>query len=451
MTDRAYLRISLDTLASGSIAKQRAALTKAADGEPVFYADESVSGSKVPFAKRPEGARLLSDLHAGDRVLVTKLDRMGRNTEDVLATVRRITEAGASVRFTEQDIDTSGPVGQLLLTILAAVAQMEAAMIAERRRESLVAFKAEGRHAVGEAPFGLQSAPNPTGRGLVLRPHPEEAPALREAVERLYAGTPLSTLAADLGILDTRLGRVLRNERLAGVLEQTPDGPRLDPDMAVFTLVEWDRLQKHLTSRPVKTWTPSEGIGAALSCSECGDRLYFNAAKVPTEATYRCRGVAANHKEGGRPRAAVTAHNAEARVESLFLDAMGDLPVTITVTEESDAARTEGIALARMRLKAAEEALSAAKTREEHLAATDAHWDALEAVEAAKALPVQSFSVVKQTGETFADLYARGGADRVNALQLAGRWVVSPGRLPLADKVRFFADADLWVEANDGK
>ncbi len=451
MTDRAYLRISLDTLTSGSIAKQRTALTKAAIGTPVFYADESVSGSKIPFAERPEGARLLADLRKGDRVLVTKIDRMGRNTEDLLATVRRITEAGASVRFTEQDIDTSGSVGQLLLTILAAVATMESDMIGERRRESLVAFKAEGRHAVGEAPFGLQSSPNPTGRGLVLRPHPAAAPALRAAVARLYEGTPLSTLAADLGILDTRLGRVLRNDRLAGVLEQTPEGPRLDPDMAVFSLVEWDRLQKHLAARPIKTWSPSEGIGAALSCSECGERLYFNAAKVSTEATYRCRGVAAEHKGGGRPRAAITAHNAEARVEALFLDAMGDLPVTITVTEESDAARTEAIALARMRVKAAEVALSAAKTREEHSAATAAHWDALEAVEAAKVLPVTSFSVVRETGDTFADLYARGGADRVNALQLAGRWTVSPGRLPLAEKVRFFADADLWAGAAEGK
>jgi DNA invertase Pin-like site-specific DNA recombinase len=440
MTDRAYARISLDTAASGSISKQRAALTKAADGEPVFYVDESVSGSKVDFADRPAGRRLLADLKAGDRVLVTKIDRAARNVRDLLGLVERIRKAGASIRFLGQDIDTSGPNGRFTLTLLGAVAEMEAAMIGERRKESLAVFKDEGRHAVGDAPYGLEAAPNPNGRGLVLRPHPVEAPALRDAVERLHAGASIMSLADDLGILNTRLGRVLRNDRLAGVLEQTPDGPRLDPDMAVFTFAEWDRLQRRFADSPPRTWEPSSGIGAALSCAVCGERLYLNKAANPAHSVYKCRGVRGH--DDGKARASVMVGNAEAHVESLFLAAMGHLPVTETVTEHSDVARTEANALARLHMAGARKAQDAANGPEEERAADDAYKAARAALRAAEALPVSTFSMVRETGETFADAYARGGADRVAVLTIAGRWVVAPGRLPIAEKVRFMPDAE---------
>lgn len=441
MTDRAYARISLDTAASGSISKQRAALSKAADGKPVFYIDESVSGSKVNFADRPAGSRLLKDLKNGDRVLVTKIDRAARNVRDLLGLVERIGKAGASIRFLGQDIDTSGANGRFTLTLLGAVAEMEAAMIGERRKESLAAFKIEGRHAVGDAPYGLEAVPNPNGRGLVLRPHPVEAPALRDAVERLHAGASIMSLADDLGILNTRLSRVLRNDRLAGVLEQTPEGPRLDPAMAVFTFTEWDGLQRLFAAHPARTWEPSSGIGAALSCEVCGERLYLNKAANPAHSVYKCRGVR-GHGDDGKGRVAVMVGNAEAHVEALFLAAMGHLPLTEIVTQHSDAARTEALALARMYVASARKAQDAAHGPEDEAAADAAYKAARAALKAAEALPISTWSTIRETGEIFADAYARGGADRVAVLAIAGRWVVAPGRLPIAKKVRFVPDAE---------
>lgn len=441
MTDRLYLRISLDTATSGSISKQRRALRKEAEGKPVEYTDESVSGSKITFAERPAGRRLLADLKPGDRVLVTKIDRAARNVRDLLGLVDLIGKAGATIKFLGHDIDTSGANGRFTLTLLGAVAEMESAIIGERRKESLADFKAAGRHAVGDAPFGLEAVPNPDGRGLVLRPHPVEAPALRAAVERLHAGATLMLLADDLGILNTRLRRVLRNERLVGVLDQTPNGPHLDPAMAVFTFEEWDRLQR-LLAHPPKVWEPSSGIGAALSCAVCGERLYLNKSKRNVAySVYKCRGVRGH--DDGRPAASVMVTNAEAHVESLFLAAMGHLPVTVTVTEHSDAARTEATALARMHMAGARKAQDAADGPEEEAAADDAYKAARAALKAAEALPISTFSTVRETGETFAEVYARGGADRVAVLALAGRWVVAPGRhLPIAQKVRFMPDAE---------
>ena len=440
MTDRAYARISLDTAASGSITKQRRSLAKAGD-DPVFYVDESVSGSKVPFADRPEGGRLLADLRKGDRVLVTKIDRAARNVRDLLGLVEVIEERGASIVFVDQNIDTAGPMGRFILVLLAAIAQLEADIIAERRRESLAAFRAEGRHAVGDAPFGLVAVPNPEGRGLVLRPHPEEAPALRDAVERLFDGEPLSGLARDLGILDTRLGRVLRNERLAGILEQTPEGPRMDPDMAVFSLVEWDRLQAHL-ARPVKSWARDEGIGPALECAVCGERLYRqNSKRNPAYSTYKCRGVRGH--EGGESAASVIVGNAEAHVEALFTEALGHLPMTETVTESDDTVRAEALVLARMRVDAARAAQDAAQTEEEEDNADAAYKAARRALREAEAVPLSTFSYVRETGLTWGDVYRRGGSDRVDVLRTAGKWIVSPGRLPIAEKVVFEPDPAL--------
>lgn len=457
MVDRTYLRISLDTAASGSIGKQRSRLAKVAV-DPIEYADESVSGSKIPFRERPAGARLLADLERGDRVLVTKIDRAARNVVDLLDVVRRVEAAGASIVFVDQAIDTAGPMGRFLLTLLGAVAELEAEIIAERRRESLAAFREEGRHAVGSAPFGLRSVPNPTGRGLVLRPDPEAAPLLREAVERVLAGESQARVAEDLRTAvdalnadalaaapdpeqvraRSRLGapafsRLLRNERLAGILGREADGsPRVDPEAAVFTLAEWDALQRHL-ARPAKAWTRAEGYGAALACGVCGDRLYLNVAKRREHSVYRCRRV---KHAADEPGVSVIAANADRVVEEDFLGVFGRLPVTEAVVVSTSDARAHAVAAARLRLDAAKRAQDAAATEDEEEAAFGAYRAAKRALRDAEALPDESVVEYRETGETFAAVWGRSGADvRTALLRRAGRWVVAPGRIPLAAKI----------------
>jgi DNA invertase Pin-like site-specific DNA recombinase len=451
MTDRAYARISLDTLASGSIAKQRSRLLKAAP-EAVVYADESVSGSKVPFAQRPEGGRLLADLERGDRVLVTKIDRAARNVRDLLALIERIEALGASIVFVDQAIDTAGPMGRFMLTLLGAVAELEAGIIAERRRESLEAFRQEGRWAVGSAPYGLQSVPNPNGRGLVLRPDPERAPALVAAVDRLLAGESQAVIARDLGIGETGLSRLLRNERLAGVIGYGPDGPRLDQGQAIFSLADWARLQEFL-KRPSKAWSKAEGIAAALVCGVCGERLYRNRAANPAHDVYRCRKVL--HKPGqpfaGQPSASVMAHAADSLVYTEFLGLFGSWPVTEVVEVGSSAERDEALALARMSLDAARRAQDAAADEEAEEEADRAYRAARRALRAAEAIPATTESAEVDTGETYAEVWARAGdEERVTILRRVGPWVVSPGRLPVAEKVRRAEAGPLeWFDPTD--
>lgn len=434
VTDRAYARISLDTKVSGSITKQRSQLLAASRGEPEFYIDESVSGSKVPFADRPAGKRLLADLARGDRVLVTKIDRAARNVRDLLSLVETIEGRGATITFTEQHIDTAGPMGRLLLTLLGAIAEFEAALIAERRRESLASFREEGRHAVGRAPFGLRSVPNPSGRGLVLRPDPEEAPILRDVVERLLAGTAQRQLSAEVGMMHPAFGRLLRNDRLAGVLGVGADGEvRLDPDQAVFSLAEWSRLQAYLGA-PVKTWAKAAGYGPALACGVCGERLYLNLSKAnPAYSTYRCRAV--RHAPGA-PSATVTRVNADRHVEAEFLDRFGALPVVDLVQVGSSEARDEAVALARLNLDAVRLAQDEAETEEEEERLFAAYRRAKRGLREAEAIPTEARFEERPTGATFAQAWA--GADdaaRSEFLRKVGPWVVEPGRLPIEQKV----------------
>ena len=437
MTDRLYFRISLDTKVSGSIEKQRATLAAKASPGFVEYEDRSTSASKVRFAEREAGRRLLADLEPGDRVLVTKIDRAARDLEDLLSLVRIAEERGASIEFTEAEFPTTGPAGRLMLQVVGAIAEFEAALIAERRRESLAAFRAEGRHAVGAAPFGLRSVPNPKGRGLVLRPDPETAPVLREVVERVQGGEPQAALAPLVGLKEAGLSRLLRNERLAGVLGYDESGaPRIDEEQAVFSLAKWRALQAFLAKPERKTWARTEGIGPALQCSECGGRLYVSRAKAPRKDTYKCLRRGRHAK--GEPSASVTVEAADAHVQETFLRLFDGFEVVERLTVSGSDERDEAIAVARTRIDRAKEALADAESDDEEDGAFQALRAAKRALRDAEALPDETVVRDVPTGEHYAEVWARSGdAERVEILRRVGRWIVSPGRLPIAVKVRF--------------
>lgn len=443
MTDRLYERISFDSKVSGSITKQNARLMRSADPDDFeVYEERSVSGAKVPFADRPEGKRLLTALQPGDRVLVTKIDRAARNVRDLLDLVEKVEALGCSIVFVDQAIDTAGPMGRFLLTLLGAIAELEAGIVAERRRESLAQFAAEGRHAVGRAPFGLRSVPNPNGRGLVLRPDPDEAPVVREAVEAVLAGESQRAWSERCGMRHPAFGRLLRNERLAGIIGRDEDGtPRLDPEQALFSLAEWARLQDHLR-RPEKPHRArTDGYGPAFACGVCGDRLYLNVSKrSPAYTTYRCRGV---RHAPGQPAASVMRVNADRLVEEEFLSLFGHLPVLAETTTDSSAVRDEAVARARLTLDAIRKAQDETDDEDEEERLFVAYREAKKALRDAEALPRESVTAEIPTGESFAELWATSDDEARTAFLLRfGPWTVEPGRLPIEKKVHLDREPD---------
>lgn len=104
----------------------------------------------------------------GDVVIVKKLDRLGWNTLDMLELVDSFNEQGVAVRFLDDGISTDGPMGTMVITILAAVAQAERARIMERTNEGLAEAKANSVQ-LGRKRFidrnQLQQALKDSGKG----------------------------------------------------------------------------------------------------------------------------------------------------------------------------------------------------------------------------------------------------------------------------------------------
>ncbi|MBT2795298.1 recombinase family protein [Paraburkholderia strydomiana] len=113
--------------------------------QPRHIMTETISGS-VPAAERPVFGKLLDKLDEGDTLVVTKLDRLGRNTGDILATVERLATFGVHVHcLALKGVDLTSASGRLHMTVLAAVAQFERDLLIERTYAGLARAKSEGK------------------------------------------------------------------------------------------------------------------------------------------------------------------------------------------------------------------------------------------------------------------------------------------------------------------
>lgn len=123
--------------------------------EPTVYRDEGISGTKGP-TKRPGLAQLLRDVRAGRyaAVIIPSLDRLGRKTRLVLELVEELSAAGVALVSCKESLDTATPQGQFVLTLFAALAQLERDMIAERTTAALDAKRRRDGFAGGRLPYG---------------------------------------------------------------------------------------------------------------------------------------------------------------------------------------------------------------------------------------------------------------------------------------------------------
>ncbi len=114
--------------------------------EPDFwFADEGISG-KVAASQRPAFKAMLGQIRKGETLVVSKLDRLGRDAIDVLQTVRQLGNRGIKVVVLQLgNTDLTAPAGKLLLSMLAAVAEMERDLLVERTQAGLARAKSEGK------------------------------------------------------------------------------------------------------------------------------------------------------------------------------------------------------------------------------------------------------------------------------------------------------------------
>jgi DNA invertase Pin-like site-specific DNA recombinase len=92
-----------------------------------------------------DGLQLLKiKVEKGDIILITKLDRFGRDTADMIQLIKEFDEMGVAIRFLDDGISTEGTMGKMVVTILSAVAQAERQRILERTNEGRIEAMAKG-------------------------------------------------------------------------------------------------------------------------------------------------------------------------------------------------------------------------------------------------------------------------------------------------------------------
>lgn len=144
---------------------------------PKRFIEEQISGS-VPAVQRPGFQRLLERMDEGDTLIVTKLDRIGRDSIDVQQTVERFQrESIRLVVLQLGNLDLTSSAGSLMVKMLAAVADFERDLIIERTQAGQARARAAGKHM-----------------GRPAKTTPDQQRAIRDA---LMAGATVSQMAVN--------------------------------------------------------------------------------------------------------------------------------------------------------------------------------------------------------------------------------------------------------------
>ncbi|WP_270264404.1 recombinase family protein [Kocuria marina] len=157
-----------------------------------LYIDHGVSGV---HASRPEFDQAMSALQDGDTLVVTTLDRLGRSTQNMLDLAQALRAQGVRLRVLNLgggEVDTATPMGSMVFTVMAALAQMETEIKRERINDSVTKRRAAGKDLGGRR---LQFTDS----------------QIRNAQRLVEAGQPAAQVARDLGMSRATLYRRLGN------------------------------------------------------------------------------------------------------------------------------------------------------------------------------------------------------------------------------------------------
>lgn len=139
----AYCRVSThDQTTANQLLEIEAAGFKV---QPKRVIEETVSGS-TPAMEREGFRKLIERLEEGDILIVTKLDRLGRNAMDVRATVEHLATEGVRVHcLALGGMDLTSPTGKMTMSVISAVAEFERDLLVERTQASLRRARSEGK------------------------------------------------------------------------------------------------------------------------------------------------------------------------------------------------------------------------------------------------------------------------------------------------------------------
>lgn len=186
-----------------------------------LYFDEGISGTSM--RKRDGLKKLVDDCDKGliDIVLTKSISRFCRNTADCLDIVRKLNNIGVTIIFEKENIDTSSMESELMLSILASMAEEESVSISENTKWSIQRRFRDGTYVVSYPPYGYT---NVDGEMVIV---PDEADTIRQIFTDLLNGKSTHKIAEELNAMGihTRKGPrwnantingIIKNEKYTG-------------------------------------------------------------------------------------------------------------------------------------------------------------------------------------------------------------------------------------------
>ena len=301
----AYIRVSSKSKAqSRSYEFQefywRNEIAKRSDLELVnIYADYGISGKTI--RKRPQFLQMIEDCRQGkiDVIYTKSIQRFGRNTEELIGTVKKLRGFGVNVIFEKEQIDTAQPNSDLFLTIGAAVAENDLRVYSDNQRWSIRKKFADGYIVVGPWIYGYKMNKENNTLEIV----PEQAKVVKKIFELYLNGMGKQGIAKELekdDILsptgntvwhENTVLRILKNEKYKGCsLSQKTvmmDGVRKINDNiatkyyientheAIIPVEVFDKVQEEIKFRSEKNRSPRLSdepypFAKMIKCGKCG-------------------------------------------------------------------------------------------------------------------------------------------------------------------------------------
>ncbi|KGJ80406.1 hypothetical protein GY21_02850 [Cryobacterium roopkundense] len=414
---------------STSIVRQREIIRKTCDArefelvEIVEDVDVSATRSRLDRPGLNEVRRRIAAGEA-DAVMVWRLDRLVRSVVDVGV----LLDDGLQIISATENLDTTSIMGRAMIEILQVFASMEAKTIGIRVSASQAHLRQIGRWPGGVRPYGYRSVLHPDGVGRALEPDPDESAIVRRMADEVLGGSSVYAVAQRLNIegiaprrsatwSPTSIQRILRSDSALGRVKINGELLRDDVGLPVTAWTPLLALSEVERLREITDWTPTPGrsaetkeglrkratrlLSGLLACPGCGGPLVVKSRKGSTgKPIYACQ-AAARGQVCSRG-VAVECERVEGEVTRQFLAVVGTFGVVearssirevagLAGVEEAIRDTTERLRTADADLPVLFERLMLQRAERERLAA----------------LPTEPVVEMVDTGETFAEAWAR--------------------------------------------
>jgi DNA invertase Pin-like site-specific DNA recombinase len=243
-----------------------------------LYADRHISGKSVEG--RDEFQRMMKDAdrHLFDVVIVWKVDRFGRNREDIAVNKIRLRHAGVQLHYAKEALP-DGPEGILLEALLEGLAEYYSEDLRQKVTRGIRENAKKGKVAGGQIPIGYKK--DAEGRVVV---DPETAPLVQELFRRHIAGAPmeeLRQLLVQAGIRGTRgavpnralVYRILRNRRYTGAWQiagiDLPVEPIITEEVFEMAVDNYRTSRNNAAGRAADPYL----LSGKCYCEVCGGKI----------------------------------------------------------------------------------------------------------------------------------------------------------------------------------